>query len=119
MPHLGEAIHILGQALSAEAREIVERRMEDPGEFLFPSPTNPERPLSGNLPLWHEIRRFFIMDLHGFRLATQCLGLEEFVKRRHRKAGQVVRGPEPRLPAWAASPRSKMVKQGGHRSRVD
>lgn len=64
--------------LSAEAREIVERRMEDPGESLFPSPRNPERPLSGNLPLWHEVRREIGIEdvrLHDLRhsYASQCV----------------------------------------------
>ncbi|MDE0695904.1 MAG: site-specific integrase [Boseongicola sp.] len=64
--------------LSAEARKIVERRIEDPGEFLFPSPRNPERPLSGNLPLWHEIRREIGIEdvrLHDLRhsYASQCV----------------------------------------------
>lgn len=43
--------------LSAEACEIVERRMAAPEEFLFPSPREPERPMSGHLSLWQEIRR--------------------------------------------------------------
>ena len=43
--------------LSPEARAIIERRMTAPGEYLFPSPLNPERPVSGNLTLWYRIRR--------------------------------------------------------------
>ena len=44
--------------LSPEAREVVERRMAAaPGEFLFPSPVIPDRPVYGNLTLWQEIRR--------------------------------------------------------------
>ena len=64
--------------LSAEAREIIERRMEDPGEFLFPSPANPGRPLHGNLPLWQVIRREIGIEdvrLHDLRhsYASQCV----------------------------------------------
>lgn len=43
--------------LSPEAREIIERRMAAPGEFLFLSPMNSARPVSGNLKLWYGIRR--------------------------------------------------------------
>ena len=44
--------------LSTEARAIIERRMTiAPGEFLFPSPRNPEKPVFGELRLWYRIRR--------------------------------------------------------------
>ena len=43
--------------LSPEARAIIERRMTVTGEYLFPSPLNPERPVSKNLCLWYRIRR--------------------------------------------------------------
>ena len=64
--------------LGPEAREIVERRMDAPGEFLFPSPVHPERPLYGNLPLWHDIRREIDIEdvrLHDLRhsYASQCV----------------------------------------------
>ena len=64
--------------LSAEAREIVERRMAAPGEFLFPSPRNPERSVSGELSLWYEIRRDIGIEdvrLHDLRhsYASQCV----------------------------------------------
>ena len=64
--------------LGPEAREIVERRMAAPGEFLFPSPVHPGRPLYGNLPLWHEIRREVGIEdvrLHDLRhsYASQCV----------------------------------------------
>ena len=64
--------------LSVEAREIVERRMEGPGEFLFPSPKDPEKPISGDLALWYEIRREIGIEdvrLHDLRhsYASQCV----------------------------------------------
>ena len=64
--------------LSAEAREIIERRMVVPGKLLFPSPRNPERPRCGELKLWYEIRREIGMEdvrLHDLRhsYASQCV----------------------------------------------
>ncbi len=64
--------------LSPEAREIVERRMDAPGEFLFPSPKDPERPVSKNLALWYQIRREIEIEdvrLHDIRhsYASQCV----------------------------------------------
>ena len=64
--------------LSPEARKIIDRRMDGPGEFLFPSPVNPERPVSGNLSLWHQIRREIGIEdvrLHDLRhsYASQCV----------------------------------------------
>ncbi len=64
--------------LSAEAREIVERRMATPGEFLFPSPKDPERPISGDLALWYGVRREIGIEdvrLHDLRhsYASQCV----------------------------------------------
>lgn len=49
-----------------------------PGEFLFPSPVNPGRPVYGNLTLWQEIgREIGIEDvrLHDLRrrIASQCM----------------------------------------------
>ncbi|WP_424831255.1 tyrosine-type recombinase/integrase [Ruegeria sp.] len=44
--------------LSPEARAIIKRRMTTaPGAYLFPSPLNPEKPISGELKLWYAIRR--------------------------------------------------------------
>lgn len=43
--------------LSPGALEIIERRMIAPGEYPFPSPRTPERPVSENLDLWYRIRR--------------------------------------------------------------
>ena len=44
--------------LNRKARDIVERQLATTsGEFLFPSPKNPERPLSDDLPLWYGVRR--------------------------------------------------------------
>ena len=65
--------------LNPEAREVVERRMAAaPGEFLFPSPVNPGRPVYGNLTLWEEIRREIGIEdvrLHDLRrsFASQCM----------------------------------------------
>ena len=43
--------------LNAEARAIIKRRMAADGEFLFPSPQNPGRPLCDDLPLWYAVRK--------------------------------------------------------------
>ena len=44
--------------LNSKARDIVERLLAaTSGEFLFPSPRDPARPISDNLPLWYEVRR--------------------------------------------------------------
>lgn len=64
--------------LCPEACEIVERRMDAPGAFLFPSPIHPERPLHGNLALWHDIRHETGIEdvrLHDLRhsYASQCV----------------------------------------------
>ncbi len=65
--------------LSPEAHAIIERRMTIvPGEYLFPSPLNPERPVSKNLCLWYRIRREIGIEdvrLHDLRhsYASQCL----------------------------------------------
>ncbi|MDE0695456.1 MAG: tyrosine-type recombinase/integrase [Boseongicola sp. SB0662_bin_57] len=64
--------------LGPEAREIVDRRMAAPGEFLFPSPVSPWRPISGNLKLWDRIRREIGIEdvrLHDLRrsFASQCV----------------------------------------------
>ena len=65
--------------LNPEACEIIERRMAAAsGEFLFQSPVNPDRPLSGNLTLWQEIRQEIGIEdvrLHDLRrsFASQCM----------------------------------------------
>ena len=64
--------------LGPEAREIIERRLAAPGEFLFPSPANPGKPFSGNLRLWYKIRRAIGIEdvrLHDLRrsFASQCM----------------------------------------------
>ena len=43
--------------LNASARAILERQQRSGGTYVFPSPSNPERPLSRNLPLWRSVRR--------------------------------------------------------------
>ena len=44
--------------LNRKARDIVERHLATTsGAFLFPSPRDPARPISDNLPLWYEVRR--------------------------------------------------------------
>ncbi len=43
--------------LNEEARAIIDRRMSGNSAFLFPSPRDPERPLCGELALWHTIRK--------------------------------------------------------------
>ncbi|MDE2968826.1 MAG: tyrosine-type recombinase/integrase [Chloroflexota bacterium] len=43
--------------LNTHARSIIERRMRDGGDWLFPSPKHPGRPIGGDLPLWYRVRR--------------------------------------------------------------
>ena len=43
--------------LNTQARAIVERRMRDAGDWLFPSPKHDGRPVGGDLPLWYRVRR--------------------------------------------------------------
>ena len=43
--------------LSAAARHILDRQSRDKGHFVFPSPVNPDRPRSHELPLWSRVRR--------------------------------------------------------------
>ncbi len=67
--------------LSPEARAIIQRRLTAPREsktYLFPSPRNPERPISQNLGLWDRIRKETGLQdvrLHDLRhsYASQCV----------------------------------------------
>ena len=43
--------------LNALARAILERQPRSGDTYVFPSPSNPKRPLSRNLPLWRSVRR--------------------------------------------------------------
>ncbi len=43
--------------LNAPARAIVERQAQTESPFVFPSPRDPERACSPNLPLWYSVRR--------------------------------------------------------------
>ena len=43
--------------LNAPARAILERQPRSESAWVFPSPLDPGRPLSGNLPLWYRVRR--------------------------------------------------------------
>ena len=43
--------------LNAPARAILERQPRSASEYVFPSPLDPERPLSSNLRLWYSVRR--------------------------------------------------------------
>ena len=42
--------------LNAEARSIIERRLNDGGNWLFPSPRDAGRPICDDLPLWYRVR---------------------------------------------------------------
>ena len=44
-------------ALNSQARSILERQPRDAGSFVFPSPRDPARPRSRDLPLWYRVRR--------------------------------------------------------------
>ena len=43
--------------LNAPARAIIERQAQTESPFVFPSPRDPERACSPNLPLWYTVRR--------------------------------------------------------------
>ena len=43
--------------LSATARHVLERQPRDGSPFVFPSPVDPDRPRSVELPLWNRVRR--------------------------------------------------------------
>ena len=43
--------------LNSQARRILERQPRDRGPFVFPSPLDPARPRSSDLPLWYRVRR--------------------------------------------------------------
>ncbi len=43
--------------LSAPARAIVQRQPRSESAYVFPSPSNPDRPLSRNLSLWLSVRK--------------------------------------------------------------
>ena len=56
--------------LNAEARFILERRLKECREHLFPSTNDDSRPIHDNLPLWYRIRREAGLDdvrLHDLR----------------------------------------------------
>ena len=43
--------------LNVPARAIIERQAQTESPFVFPSPRDPERACSPNLPLWYSVRR--------------------------------------------------------------
>ena len=43
--------------LNAEARSILERRLKENREYLFPSPKDGGRPIGDNLSLWYRVRK--------------------------------------------------------------
>ena len=43
--------------LNAPARAIIERQAQTESPYVFPSPRDPERACSPNLPLWYSVRR--------------------------------------------------------------
>ena len=43
--------------LNAPARAILDRQPRSNSTWVFPSPLDPRRPLSSDLPLWYEVRR--------------------------------------------------------------
>ncbi len=57
--------------LNRKAREIIKGRLAmTSGEFVFPSPKDPARPISDNLSLWYEVRREIGLEdvrLHDLR----------------------------------------------------
>ena len=57
--------------LDRRARGIIGHRLAmTSGEFVFPSPMDPARPVSDNLPLWYEVRREIGLEdvrLHDLR----------------------------------------------------
>ena len=56
--------------LNSDARAVIEPRMAGDSAFLFPSPLDPDQPISGNIPLWYVIRKEADIDdvrLHDLR----------------------------------------------------
>ena len=56
--------------LNAPARTILERQPRSGSAYVFPAPTDPERPLSRDLPLWRKVRqeaRIEDVRLHDLR----------------------------------------------------
>ena len=56
--------------LNARARAIIERRLTDGTEFLFPSPKDARRPIHDGLSMWYRVRREAGLDdvrLHDLR----------------------------------------------------
>ena len=56
--------------LNAEARVIIERRVQGSSPYLFPSPHDPGRPMYDQLPHWYRIRKEAGLDdvrLHDLR----------------------------------------------------
>ena len=56
--------------LNAPARAVLERQRRGEGEFVFPSPRNPQLPRSGELWLWYAVRKEAGLDdvrLHDLR----------------------------------------------------
>ncbi len=43
--------------LNAEARSIIERRLNANGAYLFPSPKDGNHPVGDDLPLWYQVRK--------------------------------------------------------------
>ena len=43
--------------LNVQARAILERQSRSESAYVFPAPSNPDRPLSHHLPLWRSVRR--------------------------------------------------------------
>ena len=43
--------------LNTSARAVIERQPRTDSPFVFPSPRDPERACSPNLPLWYSVRR--------------------------------------------------------------
>ena len=68
--------------LNTPARAVIERQPRTDSPFVFPSPRDPERACSPNLPLWYLVRRQAGIEdvrLHDLRhtFASRALALGE------------------------------------------